>query len=509
MSSSGGGASSSDLPEYIKYTHHEWMRGGYNDGSSVKLPYTIYHLDSDKSVGAILNATLKNALKNPYALAEIVNPAEYINQMNTSAGLARQNAYNFSSDPVADYVVAGTSMYKDLMKDTFDRTLGGEITEILADAKTKASEIIATASIASKQRAMLTSKEADSTSKAIALNGIGDLVEAAINTTNLGLSTEVTGSIDTVITQAITRAKSSLSSLITEAISKAAEVVGSTVVTDLVDSFEARTNTRHLRGISRTSAQMAISGAANSSALIIGNVLLESERGIEVSDFEAKLKLEVFRDILGLYATKGDTTVSTFMSAYTQEYGLRLQEFQTKFTELMRYMLTLYAQHVQTVQAYVGSQFQYATSISAEHLSKYYTLYIQDIAQRNQAVLEVVRTKMDADYKKVVLGYDAERFLADISRIALIANREWRQDVLSNTIGYYTWDLQLFQQAGNIMGAASGNVVGKTEPSRTTALGGTLSGAVAGASVGSSIAPGYGSVVGAIAGGVLGYISSI
>ena len=63
------------------------------------------------------------------------------------------------------------------------------------------------------------------------------------------------------------------------------------------------------------------------------------------------------------------------------------------------------------------------------------------------------------------------------------------------------WDIELFQQAGNIIGAVTGTVVPKAgKPSKTQSV---LGGAMGGASAGAALGP-IGMGVGALAGGILG-----
>jgi len=94
----------------------------------------------------------------------------------------------------------------------------------------------------------------------------------------------------------------------------------------------------------------------------------------------------------------------------------------------------------------------------------------------------------------------------DIEKTKIISyNDQYGLDIEYDTKSA-NWDMELFQQAGNVLSAVTGAVVQNAgKPSKVQSA---LAGGAAGASVGTAIYPGIGTAIGAYLGGTAGYLSA-
>ena len=90
----------------------------------------------------------------------------------------------------------------------------------------------------------------------------------------------------------------SIEAAMNKAVSAATSVLASTAITNEVSAFEARVNSKLATRKSQFSAGMADINAVHSSAFAMGEALLEMYAAQEVDDYEAKLKLELYRSII-------------------------------------------------------------------------------------------------------------------------------------------------------------------------------------------------------------------
>jgi len=499
--STSGGAASSELPEHIEEVHSQLLRGthkarpvfwlNYVDILSNSADPTKYNPYDIEPSSHQYNTDRIKQLAVPGVTGEVyLNQVPLLREMDVQLDRAR-------------------SALDKTIPSTVDSTLGGEVDAILNNAMAKASNMLTTNYGAASWYSRNEGKAIEKQTRTVAIQGVSALISQAINEIPLDLSTEAKSNVETVINTALEKVKSNLSSLINEAISKAAEVVANSIVEDMVDSYEARTNTNHLRSVGRYSNQAAIGGAANSSALFIGQALLESERAKDVNDYEAKLKIEIFKEVLGLYSNRGEGIISSFMQAYSTEHALKLQEFQLKFTELVRSYLTIYMEQVRLYQATISGNIQATTALSIEHMTSQYKSQQALMMIKYNSVFDYLKTSLDSGTRRASLNLEVQKFIAELTRVSHVAYREYYWDMVERTRNRYLYPIHVLQEGGNLLASASGGMLTTYQPAKQSALSGAISGAVAGGTLGSYSSNPYGVAIGAVAGGILGLISTL
>jgi hypothetical protein len=92
-----------------------------------------------------------------------------------------------------------------------------------------------------------------------------------------------------------------------------------------------------------------------------------------------------------------------------------------------------------------------------------------------------------------------------------VAQNEEQVTNLEYDVKAQGWDLELFQQAGNILSAIHGSVVPQAgKPSRAqSAIGGAMGGAAVGAQAGTLVGGPPGAAIGAGIGGIAGLIGGL
>jgi hypothetical protein len=135
-------------------------------------------------------------------------------------------------------------------------------------------------------------------------------------------------------------------------------------------------------------------------------------------------------------------------------------------------------------------------------------LRLQQYSQRNQAILGGVGEITNLMAGKLSFNDSLAKMSVEVYRIASVLKKEELSEQLDIDSKEYTWDLSLYQQGANMLGAMSGSTVNTHKGPTTTqsTLGGAMSGAAAGYQMGSSSGyGGTGAAIGAIGGALLGY----
>ena len=114
--------------------------------------------------------------------------------------------------------------------------------------------------------------------------------------------------------------------------------------------------------------------------------------------------------------------------------------------------------------------------------------------------LRVIALKLE--YQKFLSHYQIES-----NRIKIVAKKEEAAVNMSLDEADATWNLELFQHAGNLLASAGGGTAptkGKVKDQQASAIGGAVTGAV----IGTEISPGYGTIIGAVLGAAAGYFGA-
>ena len=133
---------------------------------------------------------------------------------------------------------------------------------------------------------------------------------------------------------------------------------------------------------------------------------------------------------------------------------------------------------------------------------------VSEAGNRQAFVRESVQALAGAVQNHIALEGDSSRLLGELNRVGIVAKSEEYEKNLEYDVKSANWDLELFQQVGNVMSAVNGSVVSDAgKPSRGgSALGGAISGASMGAAVGTAVAPGPGTALAAGIGAAIGLI---
>jgi len=141
----------------------------------------------------------------------------------------------------------------------------------------------------------------------------------------------------------------------------------------------------------------------------------------------------------------------------------------------------------------------YATEIGFQAYKDKLTLITQGVTQLTETL-----------FNKLNMQQTGEHLTAEVSRLSIIAQKEYTDTEAEYTVKDSLWNLDLWQYASNMLAAASGgtNAAGMNTPSKgQSALAGALSGAGLGAMV-TPNNPVVGAAAGAAIGGTAGYLMS-
>ena len=152
----------------------------------------------------------------------------------------------------------------------------------------------------------------------------------------------------------------------------------------------------------------------------------------------------------------------------------------------------------------------FAQSI-ADYASKV-TLAMQQ--QRPALITNAVSSMIQLLSKKLELSLQYANQITEMSRVKIIAVREYYDRDLELTVKDHLWNLEIWQNPGNLLAAAQGGVTptrtqeqgSKSGGGLTSMLGGAMGGMGSGALVGQELIPipGVGAAIGAVAGGLFG-----
>jgi hypothetical protein len=255
--------------------------------------------------------------------------------------------------------------------------------------------------------------------------------------------------INTAIVDIVTAALSTGASAASGAATAAADVINNAAILAAITAFESANLPKHLRAVSRIAAGYSDINSVAGSAYVWAMAAAEFEFSKESSDFGAKLNLEAYNSSFRAY-----------------------------------------------VEAFVGKLRSHMSS-----RINYDSVRMNSIIQSVGDMLQQLRLKIQAQR-------DGTSLQAEVSRISLVALKEYDDKQLEIDTADARWDLNVMAQAGNFIASLSGAAAGTVTPQPSpiqSALGGAMSGAAAGAMIGSAVGmPIPGAILGGIGGLLMG-----
>lgn len=432
----------------------------------------------------------------------------------------------------------------------------------LTETATRASSVgdsIATA-VGSRLGTMLTTGDAATLASVQALltaaTGGGG---TSLTTQREGLDTETAaayGALAAVvspsadITAALTVAKAAAAEAVTAAASSAEALANSSIISSAIAAYRVEALKTHLRAVNAFTGGMSDINAVNSSAFVFGMALLESDYQADVNKFQAELSLRLYSEGLGRFFESLQTSLSGYfnlyqvqMQGYLQLHSANVQVLTNAVGEFIRaYLqgLTNYLnaaaqgsssdaalfQAISSVKGQLSSVFADVQSRAfqqslekgvdtvfnhlAAHTGEFQTLFSPYISGSVQQALDRRALKaqfissgtgqlLAAEAQEVELNKATEALLLESARIrSVLTAEEWDKN-LEYDVRSATWDMELFQMAGNVISSSTGAVV--TNVGKPTRLQSAMGGALSGASIGSAAG-----VPGMIAGAAAGLI---
>jgi len=255
--------------------------------------------------------------------------------------------------------------------------------------------------------------------------------------------------IDASVQSIVTSARLGASQVVADAVTAAGTTGLESVISRARVSFDARTKRDHLNSISQFTGAMSDMQAVNTSAFVIG--LAKLQRGLDdrLASFDAEFVLPITRD-----------GIAAFLDAFK--------------------------------------------SVALQHLDAKTRMHVADkdiqtryVMQASSLILEQLRLKMSAGQSNV----EMQRNISTANIVALTDEMQTNLDIDTKS---QNWDLELFQQAGNIISAVSGSVVpAAAKPNRFLS---GLAGGLGGAGTGLVSGGVPGAILGGAAGAIGGYM---
>ena len=178
---------------------------------------------------------------------------------------------------------------------------------------------------------------------------------------------DVIGSINPevspIIMEAVTNAKSAAMAVMLESVSAAIDSVQGAPIEKAVSGFRKRALKTHLRSVNRFAGGMADINAVNSSAFVIGMALLESDFTDNVTDFQSKLEMETFVQILPQFLSTFQITLAAYMDSYEKRFAETIDVYKSSLPMQTQIFLSLMPEYIRV----------YVTGFS-EYMKTYHTI---------------------------------------------------------------------------------------------------------------------------------------
>ena len=255
----------------------------------------------------------------------------------------------------------------------------GEVTEVVGNGVTNAGTII-DASISKGSdtaddvvsdgsvAAVTVTSAAVDTAKNLA-SAISDTVESAArdaaSTSMTSVMGDISPDVDDIIFKAVMGLKATVRDIMSEANMLALEVVDSTQVAGAVEAYRKRLLRVHLRSVNRFAGGMADIGAVNSSAFIVGMALLESDQQDNVAEFQSRLELELYTQVMtsgmNQYVETLKSVVTQYMDSYERRFAQTLEVYKINLPTYVQTFLSIVPEYT---RVYMQSFMDYLSTFN-------------------------------------------------------------------------------------------------------------------------------------------------
>jgi hypothetical protein len=503
----GGGASSSSYPEYISHTQEAWLKGNIGNATEIddlfdsvsmsrqlitalgNNPYTgnpSADLYGPSGVSILTPAMLSDANKN--VTDALAYNAEDIFEASITKAMA-DISIGFG-EPGAD----GESL-----KDTFNTLIDEAITKaglVMTDTHDTVQPMI---------------QDSFNTIRAALIAPMKGLVNSATtNSDNFPtvIWNENVSKMQTLIGDVLETVKNNADTVIDSAIAKALVIVNdaSGQINSDVDAFETRTINRHQRSVGRFAGQMSNMNANMTSSFAIGIALLESDRGREVSEYEAGVKGKILDSVIATYPSIATGDNATLIGAYRDSLAQHIDVFKVRFTATVESIMNMIMNQVKQIAETQRDIITTAQDFAKQHEAGYMSSYSAIQAARNQYIFgmtQVLTQLKGAEFSQKQAAYGGR---IEAQRMIYVINKEYNDTILEREVLRSDYPMQVYSHAGNLLASSSGAAVVSKGPSKgQSVMGGAAAGASLGATIGSVI-PGVGTAIGGAVGAVAGGI---
>jgi len=281
----------------------------------------------------------------------------------------------------------------------------------------------------------------------------GEATRAASEIVTAALG-ELEDSTDTgIVDKAIAKAATISSAIITQAITQAEDVLNSSPIQEVSEAFEDRAKRRYYKSVNRFTGRLSMINATNSSAFIIGLVLLDRELSQEVAEFESNLSYNLYIKTVDLY--------SSLYQAVKDNYERLAQ--------------TLTANQLNLYQSVVNGNLQANLQSNLQSQALKQNLALN--AAQSMAVMFTQQNQYKTEHSRLKLEQE---------RIGIVANDDFYRQTMNLKVKDSLFSADLIQKGINVLaGGYGGTTTTKDLPlsEAQSALGGAVGGAAFMASV--------------------------
>lgn len=303
--------------------------------------------------------------------------------------------------------------------------------------------------------------------------------------------------IDSLYSLASSIASAGASQVISQAYTSALNVIDESTLNAAVAAYERAGRTQHLRGVSRMAGGMADINAVQTSTFIIGLALLESDFSADVNKHRSDLSIQLYRDAAQSFININISMFTEYIKLYIQEVLLNTDVYKSlrnlSQSDLQAFVSVLQrssAQHMQQGQdvsslytnlynANRAGTINAMVNKSDRHLGLFdsgFNKYLSTLVNVKQAEEDKMlrfsqagAVALDGRRNRISEFYRDNASLVDqVSKTKIVARSEEYDKNLEFDVRAANWDLDLFQQAANVLGGVTGSVVPNSDrPSRT------------------------------------------
>ena len=320
--------------------------------------------------------------------------------------------------------------------------------------------------------------------------------------------------VEGLISDAINAAYRGAQKFLDMAISAAKDAAASEVIDDMVTEYRKQALKTHLRSVNRFAGSMSDINAVQGSQFIIGMALKEAEYTSDVNKFQAELSMQTYLEAIRTFASSSTFLVTSFIQIFSQLLEGRLRVISESFSsdtgDLIRTIIAArmqaygldYSSEVEALGGHMNSRAQTLSYALSGQLNGSFQSKLAELSDSSKVTTELVSAYMGYNDRTMSMQNAYLQLLSELKRIKFVMKTEQFVKDLEYDVKSSQWDIELFQQAGNVISAYSGAVVptaGKPSPGQS-ALGGALAGASLAVGAGASFGVAEGASVGALGG---------